>query len=188
MYKEIYRVLLTVVVMLFIIPCQAQPKMREVFQRMPATMLPYLTENNKLDFIDFIDSGMKAEIRNELEGKSEMLSLTDTSTYIQVSPSLRITMHLMPVNEAVDSCNQVVCLISTYGKDSPESKVEVYSVQWKPLDVAAHLSLPQEPYVATFKFDTTVGLSLSKSTALDPVAYEEQKEELPWLKYIEWKP
>ena len=71
MVKEIYRVLLTVVVMLFMIPCQAQPKRREVFQRMPATMLPYLTENNKLDFIDFIDSGMKAEIRNELGGKSE---------------------------------------------------------------------------------------------------------------------
>ena len=66
MYYKIYRVLLTVVVMLFMIPCQAQPKMREVFQRMPAMMLPYLTENNKLDFIDFIDSGMKAEVRNEL--------------------------------------------------------------------------------------------------------------------------
>ena len=188
MYYKIYRVLLTAVIMLFMLPCHAQPKMREVFQRMPATMLPYLTDNNKLDFIDFIDSGMKAEVRNELGGKSEMLSLTDMSTDIQVSPSLRITMHLMPVNEAVDSCNQVVCLISTYGKDSPESKVEVYSVQWKPLNVATYLSLPQEPYVATFKYDTPVGLSLRKSTALDPVAYEEQKEELPWLKYIEWNP
>ena len=125
MVKEIYRALLTAVIMLFTIPCGAQPKMRELFQRMPAEMLPYLTENSKLDFIDFLDSGMKAEVRNELGGKSEMLSLTDMSADIQVSPSMRITMHLMPVNEAVDSCNQVVCLISTYGKDSPESKVEV---------------------------------------------------------------
>ncbi|MBR4920600.1 MAG: DUF3256 family protein [Prevotella sp.] len=186
MVKEIYRVLLTVVVMLFMIPCQAQPKMREVFQRMPAQMLPYLTENSKLDFIDFIDSGMKAEVRNELGGKSEMLSLTDVLADIQLSPSLRITMHIMPVNEAVDSCNQVVCVITTYGKDSPESKVEVYSVQWKPLDVAPHLSLPQEPYVATFKFDTTVGLSLCIADALDPRAFEEQEEEFGRLKYVKW--
>ena len=34
----------------------------------------------------------------------------------------------------------------------------------------------------------SVGLSLHETDRLNPIAYEEQKKELPWLKYIEWKP
>ncbi len=169
-------------------PCEAQQKMRDVFLQMPDSLLPYLTENNRLDFLDFMDSKMKAAVQNSLGGKSEMLSLSDDSLSLQVSPSLHVVMRLFPVIEAVDSCQQVVCMISTYGTDAPESKVELYSVLWNPIDVSAHLSLPREPYTATFMKEPSAGLSLRQANHLDVIAYEEQKKELPWLKYIEWKP
>lgn len=178
------------VIMFFAIPCDAQQKIRDVFLQMPDSLLPYLTENNRLDFFDFMDSNMKAEVHNELGGKSEMLSLTDESLTLQLSHSLKVVMRLVPVVEAVDSCQQVVCMITTYGTDAPESKIEAYSVKWNPVDVSDHLSLPEGPYTAEFKKAPypSVGLSLRKVNALDPIAFEEQKEELPWLKYIEWKP
>ena len=167
-------------------PCSAQDKMRDVFLQMPDSLLPYLTEHNRLDFIDFIDSNMTAEVTTELEGKSEMLTLDDESLELRVSSSMWVAMRLMPVSEPVDSCRQVVCMISTYGQDVPESKVEVYSLKWRRLGAAAHLALPSSPYEASFASPTELVLKESKS--LDVIASEEREKWIPWLKNIEWKP
>ena len=37
-------------------------KIRDVFKQMPDSLMPYLTGNNRLDFIDFMDSNMKASV------------------------------------------------------------------------------------------------------------------------------
>ena len=44
--------------------CAQDLKMRDVFNHMPDSLMPYLSHNNRLDFIDFIDSNMKSEVRN----------------------------------------------------------------------------------------------------------------------------
>lgn len=183
-----YKTLLMAVLMVTAFPCAAQQKMRDVFLRMPDGLLPYLTENNRLDFIDFMDSGMKAVVNNELGGKSEMLSLSDEALIIQVSPDMRMSMRLFPVSEAVDSCQQVVCVITTYGTDAPESRVESYSLAWNPVDVSKHLSIPSEPYIADFMEVPGVGLVFRQSDALDQLAHEEQKKESSWLRNVEWNP
>ena len=33
-----------------------EPTMRDVFRQMPDSLMPYLTQNDRLDFIDFIES------------------------------------------------------------------------------------------------------------------------------------
>ena len=53
-------------------------KMRDCFVNMPDSVLTLLTKNNRLDCVDFIDSKMRAVVRNEFEGKSELLMLTDS--------------------------------------------------------------------------------------------------------------
>ena len=127
-------------------PCEAQTKMRDVFLQMPDSLLPYLTSNNRLDFIDFLDSGMKAGVANELGGKSEMLTLTDTTLTLQASAAKLVQMQLMPVSNPVDSCNQVVCVITTYGKDAPESRIAAYSVRWRKIDeIPSNRSRPCKP-------------------------------------------
>ena len=52
-------------------------QIRDAFRAMPDSLMPYLSKNNRLDFIDFLDSNMKAEVKNALGGTSEMLSLGD---------------------------------------------------------------------------------------------------------------
>ena len=63
----------------------AQVTMRQVFKDMPQTMIPYMTGNNRLDMIDFIDSNMKAEVRNEMDGKSEMKIMTDDYAFMTLN-------------------------------------------------------------------------------------------------------
>lgn len=102
-------------------------QLRDVFKEMPDSLMPYLSKNNRLDFIDFLDSGMKAEVKNALGGTSQMLSLADDSLSIQMNESLHIDMLAM---------DSIVVMIETFMVDSVygESKVHYYTTQWVPID------------------------------------------------------
>ena len=104
----------------------ADVQLREVFKAMPDSLMPYLSKNNRLDFIDFLDSNMQAQVKNQLGGSSEMLSIADDSLSIRMNDALRIDMLL------IDS---VVVMIETFKVDSVygESSVHYYSLDWKPV-------------------------------------------------------
>ena len=98
-------------------------KMRDVFREMPDSLMPYLSLNNRLDFIDFLDSGMKAEVRNTLGGMSEMTSMADDSLSIRMSDGLRVDMLVM---------DSTVVMIETFLVDSiyGESRVNYFTTKW----------------------------------------------------------
>jgi hypothetical protein len=107
--------------------------LRDVFRQMPDSLMPTLTQNNRLDFLDFIDAGMKAEVKNRLGGTSVMMTLTADSLSLQVSPALRVDMLLLPLAEPIDSMNQVVVVGETFLADSVygETAVRYFSTDWK---------------------------------------------------------
>ena len=103
-------------------------KMRDVFKQIPDSLVPYLSQNNRLDFIDFLDSNMKAEVRNKLGGMSEMTALTDDSLSIRMSNALQVDMLLLKLDKPVDSIQQVVVFSQAFLTDS---KVLFYTPDWK---------------------------------------------------------
>ena len=107
--------------------------LRDVFRQMPDSLMPTLTQNNRLDFLDFLDAGMKAEVKNRLGGTSVMTTLTADSLSLQVSPALRVDMLLLPLAEPIDSMNQVVVVGETFLADSVygETAVRYFSTDWK---------------------------------------------------------
>ncbi len=107
--------------------------LRDVFRQMPDSLMPTLTQNNRLDFLDFIDAGMKAEVKIRLGGTSVMTALTADSLSLQVSPALRVDMLLLPLAEPIDSMNQVVVVGETFLADSVygETVVRYFSTDWK---------------------------------------------------------
>ena len=110
-------------------------KIRDVFKQMPDSLMPYLTQNNRLDFIDFIDSDMKAEVTNMMGGVSEMTALTDDSLSIRMSDALRVDMLLFDLDVPVDTIRQVVVFVETFLTDSVygESVCKTYSIDWQPI-------------------------------------------------------
>ena len=118
------------------VSAQSQTTIRDLFRQMPDSILPYLTENNRLDMIDFIDSKMKARVQNKFDGYSELLSLSDDSLSLQMSPVLRLTMRLLPTEQAYDEACQIICLDWYVGH--PSSTVDVrhtfYTVLWRKLE------------------------------------------------------
>ena len=119
----------------FLIPNLASQTLKDVFKQMPDSLMPYLTTNNRLDFIDFLDSNMKAEVANMTGGTSEMTALTDDSLSIRMSDALRVDMLLLNLDEPVDSIRQVIVFVETFLADSVygESVCKTYTVDWQPV-------------------------------------------------------
>lgn len=73
------------------VTCHAQT-MREAFTVMPDSLMPYLTKNNRLDMIDFMDAKMKAAVTNMLGGETVMTFLSDDSLAVRMSDALTLEM------------------------------------------------------------------------------------------------
>jgi len=108
---------------------------RGLFTEMPDSIIPYLSRNNRLDFIDFMDSKMKAEVTNDFGGKSLMTALSDDSLSIRLNEACRLNILLLTVTQPVDSSNQVIALVQTIGREGEgeDTNVEFYSVRWRQL-------------------------------------------------------
>lgn len=122
--------------LLMVLGSQAQEKlMAELFKAMPDSLLPYLSTNNRLDMIDFMEAKMKAEVTNLLEGKSEMTALTHDSLSIRMNDVLRIDMKLEHVAEPVDSSTQVIRMVRTYQLNDKQAEcvTDVYTAAWRRL-------------------------------------------------------
>ena len=132
-------------------------KMHDVFKQMPDTLLPTLSENNRLDMLDFMASNMKAEVTNRLGGKSEMTLLTDSTLSIQMSKVLKVDMLLLtPATSADPESEDVICLIETFGTDSLslESTVRFYTHTWQLLNETPQLSVSDQNTISTKKVQT----------------------------------
>lgn len=112
---------------------QEQQALRDVFRQMPDSLMPSLSVNNRLDFIDFLDSDMKAVVRNQLGGMSEMTALTDDSLSVRMSDALRIDMLLLALDEPSDTICEVVVFAETFLVDSVygETTVKFYTTDWQ---------------------------------------------------------
>ena len=120
--------------LLFASVCSAQEQtLRDVFRQIPDSLMPSLSVNNRLDFIDFMDSNMKAVVRNQLGGTSEMTSLTDDSLSIRMSDALRIDILLLTLDEPVDTIKQVVVLAESFMSDSvyQDTSLKFYTSDWQ---------------------------------------------------------
>jgi len=129
-------------------------KMSDVFKQMPDSLMPYLTTNNRLDFVDFMESHMKAEVTNIVGGVSEMTALSDDSLSIRMSEALRVDMLLLTLDEPLDSIRQVVVMAETFLVDSiyGETVCHTFSTNWLPLaDTAIHWTAAQQKRIESLK-------------------------------------
>lgn len=122
----------------------AQITAKQCFLAAPDTILPLLTEVNRADFVDFLDSRMRAEVSNRFEGKSVMTALTDDYAHIRLSSSSTWEMKVLAMNDTT----AVVCTVHTVCGPACDSHVRFYTTDWQPLPVQHFL--PPRPGMAEF--------------------------------------
>ena len=111
--------------------------MRELVRTMPDSILPLLTRNDRLDFIDYLDSNMKAEVTNKMGGKSEMTKITDDYAHINISPNSEIAFKLLPCDK-----DSIICMIHTYTSTASESRLKFYTLKWERLTTEDFIKMP----------------------------------------------
>ena len=115
--------------------------MKSVFVAMPDSITPLLTKVNKEDCIDFLDSNMKAEVKNRFDGTAEMKVVTEDYTLVQTSEVGTLEMKLLPVNDST----KVICMVKTVCATACDSEIRFYTSDWKEeLDAQAFLTEPKE--------------------------------------------
>ena len=120
-----------------VLTLQAQTKtVGDAFREMPDSIVPYLTENNRLDMLDFMASHMKAVVQNRFEGHSEMLTLTDDSLSLKLSDALRMTIRLVDSSREVDGDRRLIRVDEQVGIPTAvvDNKCTFYSIKWRKLD------------------------------------------------------
>lgn len=123
----------------FCVSLQAQT-LKELFIAIPDTLTPLLTKVNREDFGDFLDSKMKAEVRNRFGKSSEMTELTDDYLYLKMTSVSSMEMKLLPLNDSL----KVICMIQTYQAPVSDSQIRFYDTNWKQLDAARFIELPDD--------------------------------------------
>lgn len=184
--------------------------MKSVFVAMPDSITPLLTKVNREDFIDFLNSNMKAEVKNRFGNVAEMKVLTDDYTLVQTSEVGALEMKLLQV----DDSTKVVCMVRTVCASACDSDVRFYSSDWKEeLDGDVFLQKPsanafflpndaisEEGVLALKKADMhLMKASLSEDdtsltfiyTTLDYLNKEDKEKLLPYLRkepiVLRWK-
>ena len=135
MRRSVYILLLFFVAILQV---SARTPMRGWLVSMPDSVMPLLTKNDRLDFIDFYEANMEAVVTNRFDGKSRMHTLTDDFVQIEYTASTDVAMKLLPVNDTTD----VLCMVTTMRASVDDSRIAFYDASWQPLDVADYIVEP----------------------------------------------
>ena len=113
--------------------------MKTVFVAMPDSVTPLLTKVNREDCIDFLDSNMKAVVKNRFGNMAEMKILTDDYVLMQTSEIGTLEMKLLPLSDSI----KVICMVKTVNASAADSSVRFYTSDWsQQLDAKEFLQLP----------------------------------------------
>lgn len=110
-------------------------QMAELFKQMPDSLMPYLTTNNKLDMLDFIDAGMEAKVNNKFDGESILCELDSTYLRLKLNTSVEVEMKLLSSSNILnDSTKHLICLVTTYGDLIKESVLNLFTSKWNSIE------------------------------------------------------
>lgn len=125
--SSIVRLVLYVTLMLNAGKGVAQVTMKDLWLAMPDSVLPYLNESMRRDHIDFITMNLDSEVKNLLEGKGVMDTLSVDYCHVRLNEKLTWQLMLLPLEGKNDS---VICSIKTYHTLCPESEVSFFNLGW----------------------------------------------------------
>ena len=101
--------------------------MKQFLMAMPDSVLPVLSLDNRLDAVDFLESGMKATVQNNFGESSTLLRLSDDYASWELSTVVSCELKLL-----VSGADTTVCMSTTYHSPFPESVLTFYNKDWQP--------------------------------------------------------
>lgn len=132
------KIILLCFLMASVISLHAQDA-KSVFINMPDSLSPLLTKVNREDFADFLESNMKAQVKNKMDKMSEMKTLTKDYVYLQTTPQSSFQMKLLQLNDTT----KIICVVNTVCGPACDSRILFYTTAWKELPAKDYIELPK---------------------------------------------
>lgn len=117
---------------------------KDCFRQIPDSLCPLLSKVNRADFIDFLESDMRAEVTNAFGQKSEMTRLTDSFIEVRLSKQSIWQMKLLAVNDST----RIICTVDQVSAPAIDSHIRFFTTGWKVLPTETYL--PDMPAVDDF--------------------------------------
>lgn len=133
-------IILCVLSFLIVLPCVKAENIATLFSNMPDEYIPYLESAWRKDLIDLYNSGKTASLKNNMEGTSALLKLTDNYLFLQATERSTVEMKLLPLINNT----HIICMVTTVYAPVGDSRVAFFTTDWKPLD-ANELLTPIHP-------------------------------------------
>ncbi|MGX8690300.1 MAG: DUF3256 family protein [Bacteroidaceae bacterium] len=112
--------------------------LKTLFIEMPDSLLPTLTRSERMDFFDYLESNMRARVRNKLGGESEMTLLEENRLTVQTSSAGIFDMVLFPKRDG----SNLICIIRTVTARYQDSHISFYTDKWVPVESAKLIDMP----------------------------------------------
>ena len=98
----------------------------DLFALEPGTIFPLLTRTNRLDMVDYYNSGQKVAVNNNLAGESRLLELDSAYLKVQTSESRVVEMLMRKAGK-----DTVITVIETVLTPVPDSRLSQWNVHWQ---------------------------------------------------------
>ncbi|KAA6351279.1 hypothetical protein EZS27_001425 [termite gut metagenome] len=201
---------LLVLFMIFSVVSLPAQEIKNLFVTMPDTLVPLLTSVNRADFVDFLESNMRARVKNKFENLSEMTDLTSDYIRLQMTSRSTLQMKLLAINDTT----KVICTVSTACAPECDSYIRFFATDWKELPGRDYLTLlpkpddffipPDSTYISEYdsmcaqmdmvllkadlsKTDTTLSFTFTTPRYMGEEALHTWKEYLREVIVYEWK-
>lgn len=115
-------------------------QMRSVFVNLPDSIEPLLTKVNREDCVDFLDSNMKAQVKNRFDRAAELKILTKDYLQMQLTDVSTLELKLLPLKDSV----MVIGLIKTVCSSACDSRIRFFDTSWNELETSEFFRLPSE--------------------------------------------
>ena len=130
--------LLTVMILALAVTAVRAEDLRTLFTGMPDSIMPALTRSDRMDFLDYMDSGMKARVRNKLGGESVMTQFEENMLTVVTSGAGRMDMVLFRMKNG----SNLICIVNTVTAKYDDSRLSFFTEDWRPVPTEQFIELP----------------------------------------------
>ena len=110
----------------------------DFFASEPGNVFPLLTRTNRLDLVDYYNSGQTVAVPNNLGGTSQLEALDSAYLKLQTSGSKVVEMRMLTTG----SRDTVMVVIETVLTPVPDSKLTLWNSKWQMLRTDRHFKMP----------------------------------------------
>ena len=121
------------VLLVFVVAFAAQAKsLRELWVSMPDSLVPVLSQNMRVEFVELQDMKVKAEVTTLLGDTSVLDTLTNDFMQVRLNRVCTLQMKVLPQTDG----DSIICMVRTLAAPEKESEVMFFDQQWRQLDLA----------------------------------------------------